>query len=220
MSELYGPEQKPRSGGRPKQLVVLLHGLGSDGDDLIGLAPYFAEALPDAEFLSPHAPFDCDMAPFGRQWFSLQDRSPSSLYQGLAIARPILDGFLDAALAERGLANQDMLLVGFSQGTMLSLFTALRRPLACAGILGYSGMLAAPDRLPAEIRSRPPVKLIHGDEDPVVPFEMMDLARQALDVMEVPVSVEERPHLGHSIDDEGIASGIAFAKSCFGILQG
>jgi phospholipase/carboxylesterase len=217
-SELSGPGMPPRS-GKVRQLVVLLHGLGADGDDLIALAPYFAELLPDAEFISPHAPFACDMAPFGRQWFSLRDRSPDAILYGLEVARPMLDAFLDAALASRGLTDKDLLLVGFSQGTMLSLFTALRRPRACAGLLGYSGMLASPERLPEEITARPPVLLIHGDQDPVVPFEFMDLARQALELLGVPVMVERRPGLGHSIDDEGLASGIAFATSCFGVLQ-
>jgi phospholipase/carboxylesterase len=209
----------PRSGSPPRQLVVLLHGLGADGQDLIGLAPYFADALPDAEFLSPDAPFPCDMAPFGRQWFSLQDPTPSALQQGLSVVRPILDQFLDGSLAARGLGDKDLLLIGFSQGTMLSLYTALRRPKACAGILGYSGMLVAPDLLPAELTARPPVLLIHGEMDEVVPFQSMALARSALELMQVPVAAVARPRLGHSIDDQGLAMGIEFAKECFAKLQ-
>src|SRR5215510_13032019 len=136
MMELSGPSQAPASGGKPKQLVVLLHGYGSNGDDLIGLAPFFAQALPDAEFLSPNAPFPCEMSPFGFQWFSLEDRSPEMKLGGTRLAAQILDQFLDAELARRDLKDPDLALVGFSQGTMMSLHVGPRRPNAMAGILG------------------------------------------------------------------------------------
>jgi phospholipase/carboxylesterase len=155
------------------------------------------------------------MAPFGRQWFSLQDSSPAAIVRGLEIARPILDAFLDSELARRGLADRDLALVGFSQGTMLSLFTALRRPQACAAILGYSGLLAAPDRLPAELTARPPVLLVHGEQDPVVSYPFMGLAQSALQLMQVPVAAVTRPELGHSIDDEGLALGVRFLAEHF-----
>jgi phospholipase/carboxylesterase len=215
MTMLNGPSVRPKSGGKAKQLVVFLHGLGADGNDLIGLAPYFAEALPDAEFLSPHAPFPCDMAPMGRQWFSLQDRSPEVMLAGLRQVRPILDEFLDVSLAERGLSDEDLLLVGFSQGTMTALYCALRRERACAGIVGYSGLLAAPDRLREEIVSRPPVLLVHGEQDAVVSFQFMELARATLELLQVPVVALARPGMGHSIDDQGLANGVGFAVQCF-----
>ena len=100
-----GPVHKPANGGKPKKLVVLLHGLGADGNDLIGLAPYWAPLLPDAEFVSPDAPFPCDMAPYGRQWFSFQSRAPRAVLAGVRAAAPILDNFLDEALAARGLGD-------------------------------------------------------------------------------------------------------------------
>ena len=217
---LSGPFFPPRSGKPARQAVIFLHGLGADGDDLIGLAPYFAQALPDAEFLSPHAPYPCDMAPFGRQWFSLQDFSPDSIAAGLDAVRPVFASYLDAVLESRGLAAADVALVGFSQGTMLSLHCALRRQNPVAAVVGFSGLLAAPERLPDEIAARPPVLLIHGEDDPVVAFDFMDLAATALDALGVPVETLARPGLPHSIDDEGLARGIEFVVRGFNKRQG
>lgn len=212
---LFGPSLAPHSGKAPKQVVIFLHGLGADGDDLIGLAPYFAELLPEAEFLSPHAPYPCDMAPYGRQWFSLQDRDQDAILAGLEAVRPVLDSYLDAVLESRNLTESDLALVGFSQGTMLSLHAALRRRAPVAGVVGFSGLLAAPDRLVTEITARPPVLLVHGQEDPVVDFGFMDLAARALITLGVPVETLARPRLGHSIDDEGLSRGIQFVANGF-----
>lgn len=212
---LTGPSLPPQSGRKPRQVVILLHGLGADGDDLIGMAPYFAQALPEAEFLAPHAPFPCDMAPYGRQWFSLQDRRPEALLAGLAQVRPIFDSYLDEVLAERGLTEADLALVGFSQGTMLALHCALRRPDPVAALIGYSGLLAAPERLADEIASRPPVLLVHGEEDMVVDFGFMAMAERELRARGVPVTAFARPGLDHSIDEEGLSRGIEFAAKGF-----
>ena len=144
---LSGPSRPPASGGRPSRLVILLHGLGADGNDLIGLAPYWVPLLPTAEFLSPNAPFPCDMAPYGYQWFSAQDRSPTAVLAGVRSAAPLLQAFIDDALAERGLDDADLALVGFSQGTMMSLFVGLRRAKPVAGIVGFSCRLLAPEVL-------------------------------------------------------------------------
>ena len=209
---LTGPVHKPASGGAPKQLVVLLHGLGADGNDLIGLSPRWAQLLPDAEFVSPDAPFPCDMAPYGRQWFSFQTRAPEHILAGVRAAAPILDAFLDDALRARGLADSQLALVGFSQGTMMSLFVGLRRPKASAAIVGFSGRLLAPELLPTDIRSRPPVLLVHGDNDPVVPFESLALAVTGLEAAGVAVEQLTRPGLGHGIDEEGLRRGGAFLR--------
>src|SRR5258705_6468644 len=154
MPALTGPSRPPASGGRPSRLVILLHGLGADGNDLIGLAPYWARLLPTAEFVSPNAPFPCDMAPYGYQWFSAQDRSPATVLAGVRAAAPLLDSFIDDALAERGLDDSDLALVGFSQGTMMSLFVGLRRAKPVAGIVGFSGRVLAADLLAGELRPR------------------------------------------------------------------
>jgi phospholipase/carboxylesterase len=199
-------------------LVVFLHGLGADGEDLIALAPIFAELLPDAEFIAPNAPFPCDMAPYGRQWFSLQERTPNAILAGLISTQPILDAFLDEALAKRHLTDQALAVVGFSQGTMLALYTALRRPNPPKALVGYSGLLAAPDLLPTEMTARPPVLLVHGQADEVVPHEFLALAKDALELMSVPVTMLSVPGLGHSIDDEGLLAGIRFVANQFGLL--
>ena len=208
--DLDGPRVGPASGGDPDSLVVLLHGLGADGNDLIGLAPQLARSMPGALFVSPNAPFPCDMAPMGRQWFSLQDSSPSAILAGVRVAAPILEGFLDQQLADHGLAEDRLALLGFSQGTMMALHVGLRRPHALAGILGYSGALIGAELLAAEIKSKPPVLLIHGDADEVVPFQAMAAAQSALEANGVPVTTERRPGLGHGIDPQGLAQGLRF----------
>ncbi len=210
---LEGPSQPPRRGGKPKSLVVLLHGLGADGNDLISLAPYWAPLLPETEFLSPHAPFPCDMAPYGYQWFSFQQRTPEAVLAGVRAAAPFLDGFLDEVLAARGLDESRLALVGFSQGTMMSLHVGLRRAKAVAGIVGYSGRLIGEDIIAEELRSKPPVLLMHGTADEIVPFESLALAETELQGLGVPVTTVRRPGLGHSIDEIELAKGGEFLKS-------
>jgi phospholipase/carboxylesterase len=213
---LKGPSRPPAAGGKPRQLVILLHGLGADGNDLIGLAPVFAQALPTAEFVSPNAPFPCDMAPYGYQWFSVQDRTPEAMLAGVRAAAPMLDAFIDDALAARGLAETDLALVGFSQGTMMALHVGLRRAKPVAGILGYSGRLIGAEILAGELKSKPRTLLIHGDADPVVPFESLAHAEQALTALGVPVETVRRPGLPHAIDEDGLRHGARFLKSGLG----
>ena len=216
MPRLSGPSRPPASGGKPRRLVILLHGLGADGNDLIGLAPYWARLLPDAEFLSPNAPFPCDMAPHGYQWFSSQDRSLEAVLGGVRAAAPILDAFIDEALEERGLGSGELALVGFSQGTMMSLFVGLRRAAPVAGIVGFSGRLLAPELLASELRSRPPILLVHGTEDPLVPFSSLAAAETTLKAAGVPVETVTSVGIGHSIDDQGLRRGGQFLKKVLG----
>jgi phospholipase/carboxylesterase len=213
--QLSGPSRPPASGGRPRRLVVLLHGLGADGNDLIGLAPYWAPLLPEAEFLSPNAPFPCDMAPYGYQWFSSRDRNPPAILAGVRAAAPLLDAFLDEALAERELGAGDLALVGFSQGTMMSLFVGLRRAQPVAGILGYSGRLLAPELLKDELCSRPPILLVHGTEDPLVSYQSLAAAESALKAADVPTETLTCPGVGHAIDENGLRRGGQFLKAIF-----
>ena len=212
MPRLSGPSRPPASGGKPRRLVILLHGLGADGNDLIGLAPYWARLLPDAEFLSPNAPFPCDMAPYGYQWFSSQDRSPDAVLGGVRAAAPILDAFINEALEQRGLGSGELALVGFSQGTMMSLFVGLRRAEPVAGIVGFSGRLLAPELLASELRSRPPILLVHGTEDPLVPYSSLAAAETTLKAAGVPVETVTSVGIGHSIDDQGLRRGGQFLK--------
>jgi len=211
---LSGPSFPPRAGAAPRQLVVLLHGWGADGNDLIGLAPHFARALPHAEFLSPHGPFPCDMG-FGRQWFSLADRTPARMLAGLRATAPAIDAFIDEALAARGLDDRALALIGFSQGTMAALYVALRRERACAGVIGYSGALMGAEQLADEMKSRPPVLLVHGEGDEIVPIQAMRQACAALQALGVPVEAHERQGLGHGIDEFGLEAGIRFLARAF-----
>lgn len=212
MTTLAGPMLPPRAGGPARQLVVLLHGVGADGHDLIDLAPSLAEHLPHAAFLAPDAPQPCDMAPFGRQWFSLQDRRLPALDAGARATAPLLDAFLDDALVRHGLTDDRLALLGFSQGTMMSLFVALRRSRPMAAVLGFSGALLGGAALAQEIRARPPVLLVHGDEDEVVPVGALEAAGKVLAEQQVPVRSMIRPGLGHGIDPEGLAAGAAFLQ--------
>lgn len=208
---LSGPEQKAKS-GKTEQLIILLHGLGADGDDLFGLVPFFAEALPNAHFISPHAPFPCDMAPYGRQWFSLAVREEEAILEGLKIAEPILNEFIDKKIKELGIEDKDVALIGFSQGTMLSLHTALRRKHPIGGVLGYSGALVAPHLLKEELLSSPPICLVHGEEDEVVPFDAFSQAISVLQKLGVEVHGYSREGLGHGIDPAGMEIGKRFLK--------
>ncbi len=206
---LSGPRQAVASGGPARQLVVLLHGWGADGADLIGLAPHWARQLPDAEFVAPDAPEANDMGP-GRQWFSLRDLGSEAIVAGVQAAAPTIDRFIDAELARLGLGPERLAMVGFSQGTMMALHVAPRRQAACAAVLGYSGRLIGAQALAREARSRPPVMLIHGEADEVVPAAALAEAETGLAAAGFEVAAHLRPGLGHGIDPEGLALGGRF----------
>src|SRR5258707_8796408 len=149
MAELDGPRLEPRSGAA-RQLVVFLHGYGADGNDLIDIGRAWQGLLPQAAFVSPHAPEPCGQAPVGRQWFSLTFRDPNERWIGVNKTAPILDRFLDAELARRALPPTAPALVGFSQGTMMALHVRLRRQIAPFAIVGYSGLLVEPPEAQAD----------------------------------------------------------------------
>jgi phospholipase/carboxylesterase len=204
---LEGPRWGPAAGGAPRKLVVLLHGVGADGFDLIDLAPGWGKAVPHALFIAPHGPEPCDLAPHGRQWFSLQDLTPARIAAGAASAAAVLGPWLEAELAALGLTHGDTALMGFSQGCMTALYTGLRLSPPLAGLLGYSGALPGLESLAAAIRARPPVLLVHGEADGVVPVAASRLAEAALRAAGVPVEAVYRPGLEHGIDEAGISLG-------------
>ena len=201
----------PASRGEAQQLVILLHGRGADGNDLVHLVPLLAQTLPHAVFVLPDAPQRCEKSPYTYEWFSLPDgdRHPDRVEAGVRAAAPVLDAFIDHELAAHGLTDDRLALFGFSQGCMMALHVGLRRPNACAAILGYSGRLCAADSLSGEIASRPPVLLCHGTDDGSVPFESQNLAATALAAAGVAVTTVERPGLGHRLDRKGIDAGAA-----------
>jgi phospholipase/carboxylesterase len=217
MQDLDGPRFGPASGGTPRQLVVICHGLGADGHDLIDLAPTWGHALPDAAFVAPDAPYPCDMAPSGRQWFSLFDRAPARLEAGVRLAARSLDRFIDAELARLSLPADAYALMGFSQGAMTVLFTGLRRAVAPRAILAYSGALIAPEALAGELTDRAPVLLVHGAADEVVPISRSQDAAVALRAAGVAVEETYSYHLGHSIDDAGLTAGALFLQRGFAV---
>jgi Predicted esterase len=213
-ARLDGPRLAPASGGPAKQLVVFLHGYGADGNDLIGLGSEWARVLPNAAFVSPHAPEPCGVAPTGRQWFNLTFRDASEIGRGVAQAAPVLSAFLDAELERLRLPSRALALVGFSQGTMMALAVGLRRNPALAAIVGYSGALASAEGLP-EPGKGPAVLLVHGDMDEVIPVDAMMLAREQLAMAGLPVEWHVAPGVGHGIDAEGLRLGAAFLKQAF-----
>lgn len=214
---LGGPSLVPKGGGAAKQLVILLHGIGADGNDLIGLAPFYQVILPDALFVAPNAPYPFDMAPFGYQWFSIQNMQSSTRLNGVRQAAPALEAFIDAELARLGLSEDRLVLIGFSQGAMMALHVGLRREKALAGIISHSGMLVGESRLASEIRSRPPVLLTHGAIDEVLPVQALPVAEGTLRAAGVPVQAHVMPGLGHGIDEATIRLDLRFLATVFGV---
>jgi phospholipase/carboxylesterase len=214
MAELDGPRWGPASKATPRQLVVLCHGLGADGHDLIDLAPTWSHALPDALFVSVDAPFPHESG-FGRQWWSVEDRTPAVMEAGVRRAARFLDAFIDAELVRLGLPAEAYALMGFSQGAMTVLFTGLRRSAAPRAILAFSGALVAPESLTAELANRAPVLLVHGEADDVVPVHRSRDAEAALRAANVSVEAAYVPRLGHGIDDTGLSMGALALQRAF-----
>lgn len=212
---LKSERRGPASGGTPKTAVVFVHGYGADGSDLLGLADPLGPHLPDTVFFSPDAPESCPANPFGFQWFPipwLDGSSEEQALTGMAAAADDLNAFLDKLLSDEGLTPDRLALVGFSQGTMMSLHVALRRSEPLAGVVGFSGRLMVPELLEAEMVSQPPVLLIHGDQDDVVPLESLPQAADAL----VAAGVETYTHVSkgtaHGIAHDGLSLALSFLR--------
>jgi phospholipase/carboxylesterase len=221
MAGLSGPSLEPKS-GKTRRLVVFLHGYGADGNDLIDIGRAWQPILPDTAFVSPHAPEPCGQAPVGRQWFGLTFRDPDERWVGVNQAAPVLNEFLDAELARRQLPPDALALVGFSQGTMMSLHAGLRRAVAPKAIVGYSGMFIMPNDGPPEtvekeIVARPPVLLIHGDSDELIPVQALFHSSSSLQALDVPVEWHISQGVGHGIDQEGLRHGGEFLARRFGV---
>ncbi len=188
--------------------------MGADAYDLIDLAPSWQHACPDALFASVHAPFQHDSG-FGRQWWSVADRSPEIMEAGARTAAGFLRGFIDEEMTRLGLPPESYALMGFSQGAMISLFTGLRQVTAPRAILAFSGALMAPGTLAAELANHAPVLLVHGEADEAVPVSRSHDAEAALIAADVPVEAHYIPRLGHGIDDTGISLGALALQRAF-----
>jgi len=218
MAKIDGPRIAPKN-RTAKQLVVFLHGYGADGDDLIAIGKQWQNMMPDAAFVSPHAPEVCGQAPVGRQWFPLETFEPEEQWAGVNKAAPGLDAFLDDELKRYGLDDSRMTLVGFSQGTMLALHVGLRRAKAPGGILGFSGLLVGPEFL-SEARAKspagrpPPILLVHGNQDELIPVEALFVSAEELAKANIPCEWHLSAGLGHGIDAGGLTHGGLFVCKC------
>ncbi|MGB7262625.1 MAG: dienelactone hydrolase family protein [Albidovulum sp.] len=219
MTRVLNFGRKPAQSGRARSLVVFLHGYGADGNDLLGLADPLAPHLPDTVFVAPDAPEPCSGNPFGRQWFPipwLDGSSEADAAEGLTRAAKDLDGFLDAQLTAESLTADRLAIVGFSQGTMMALHVIPRRAQPVAGVVGFSGRLLQPEKLKAEALSKPPVLLVHGDADPMVPFADMGLAGQALTDAGFETFAHVMKGTGHGIAPDGLSVALGFLSECLG----
>jgi phospholipase/carboxylesterase len=215
MTKLEGPSFGPQGGGEPGHLVVLLHGYGADGNDLIGLAPVLAPLMPDVVFHAPNAPYPCEGNPFGYQWFGISRLDPQVAAAGVRAAAPFADQFLDETMARYRLDESRTVLIGFSQGTMMALHIGLRRAKPLAGIIGFSGMLAASESLEQEIKSRPPVLLLHGDSDDMLPHVLTERAAEVLKRNGVQTGMHIAAGVGHGIDETGLGHAARFLLEAF-----
>jgi phospholipase/carboxylesterase len=214
---LKGPE-RPAASGKADSLVIFLHGYGADGNDLIGLADPLAPHLPDTRFIAPNAPEPCRNNPFGHQWFPipwLDGSSEAEMQESAARAFATLDAFLDGI----DMAPDRTVLLGFSQGTMMMLHVALRRAAPYAGLVGFSGRLLMPDALAGAIRSRPPVLLVHGDQDPMVPVASLKEAADALTAAGVETYTHVSRGTAHGIAPDGLGLALSFIRSRLGIEE-
>ncbi|MEM7526360.1 MAG: dienelactone hydrolase family protein [Pseudomonadota bacterium] len=210
---LSGHRIQPQSGGAAKALVVLLHGYGADGRDLAGLSGPLGEVVPNAAFRSPNAPERCRVNPMGHQWFPIpwiDGSSEAEMARSFEQSTAILNRYLDAAMAEEGVDAAQTVLVGFSQGTMMSLFVGPRRAEGVAGIVGFSGRLIGSETLAEEAKAKPPVLLVHGDKDDVLPVACLEEARAGLAAAGLAVSAHVSPGTPHGIAPDGLGLARGF----------
>lgn len=206
-------QRREAASGRARSLVVLLHGYGADGADLIGLAEPLAGVLPDTVFAAPDAPQPCRVNPMGRQWFPIPwiDGAPeAAMREGYRAAAAALDGWLTETMAAEGVDEAATALVGFSQGTMMALAVGPARAAALAGIVGFSGRLV--DAGMASALSRPPVLLVHGDQDEVIPVQALTDTREALAAEGFSVQWHVSRGVGHGIAPDGLRMAATFLR--------
>lgn len=216
IKKITGPFLPPQS-GKAKELVVFLHGYGSNGDDLLSIGEIWAEHLPDAAFVSPNAPDICEAYPMGYQWFSIREIDDKALAREkqLEVVVPSLGAFLDEQLAQWNVPEEKLAVVGFSQGAMMAMYTMPRRKKPCAAVIGYSGLLMDPEGLKAKDIVKPAILAIHGSADDVVPARYLEGVQTGFSVAGFDVETVLRPGLEHSIDQFGMKRGLEFIRKQF-----
>jgi len=208
-------EKFPDHDFEPNSLVVLLHGIGADAFDLIPLAKYWALTLKKTKFYSLHAPYPCRLTSFGKQWFDLEDRDQTRILKEIELVKPMIITFLKKKLKDYNLQYKDLILVGFSQGTMVALNLTLTMKEEVRGVLGYSGGVILTKSGKIEIISKPNICLVHGKNDEVVPKKMMETTKIILKDNNIDVDTHLIENLGHSIDQNGLEIGQNFlVKYC------
>lgn len=202
------------SSNKPEHLVLVLHGYGADGENLIDLTDLFSSSIPNAVFIVPNAPFPYEYSPdIGRQWFSLLNRDESALLEGAEIARHILLSFIDEKLKEYNLSYKDLIFIGFSQGTMMALYTGLKLAEQCRAIVGFSGTIVSAEDTIMNCKSKPPVCMVHGNVDSVVPCTLGKFTAKLLSSNGFKAEYHEINGLSHSIDIDGIKHARAFLEN-------
>ena len=199
--------------GQTKKIVILSHGYGADCNDLVSIGEYWQRFLPDTAFVAPNAPTVCQINRSGFEWFDLMQTSIEKINEEFKSALVKLDEFIEAQLLEYKLTKKDLFLMGFSQGTMMSLQLGLSYKEPVGGILGYSGKIYNFEMLKKNIKSKPPVVLFHGTEDTIIPLEEMYASYELLRAQSIDVTYKVFENCGHSITPEGLSLGLKFIKS-------
>lgn len=221
MTRVLNAERREPKSGETRSVVVFLHGYGANGADLLGLADPLGEHLPDTLFVAPDAPEACAGAPMGFQWFPIpwiDNSSEEEAERGMVRAVDDLNAFLDALMVDEDVLPEQVVLFGFSQGTMMALHVAPRREDLVAGIVAFSGRLLSPETLKEEARVRPPVLLVHGDADDVVPPQSLPQAAEALqEAGWQDVYAHVMKGTGHGIAPDGLSVALAFMRDKLGL---
>ncbi|MFC3614891.1 alpha/beta hydrolase [Lutimaribacter marinistellae] len=216
MTRVLNAGRKEPVSGTTRSVVVFVHGYGANGADLLGIADVLGEHLPDTLFVAPDAPETIPGMPMGYQWFPipwLDGSSEEEAQRGMAAAAEDLNAFLDALMVDEDVLPEQVVLFGFSQGTMMSLHVAPRREEPVAGIVAFSGRLLAPELLQDETVSRMPVLLVHGDADDVVPPQSLPQAAEALQEAGFKeVFAHVMKGTGHGIAPDGLSVALAFMR--------
>ena len=220
MTRTLEAKRRDSASGRTGSVMVFLHGYGADGADLLGLAEPLAEHLPDTVFLAPDAPERSTVNPMGFQWFPipwLDGTDPAEAERAMDASVADLNAWLDDVIVDEGIEADQLVLVGFSQGTMMALHVALRREEPVAALVGFSGRLLRPETLKDDVVSKPPVLLLHGDQDDVVPPQSLPEAAQALQDAGLDVFAHVMKGTGHGIAPDGLSVALAFVRDRLGL---